>query len=61
MEHVRTGTKLYGDSPWTYTRCQEKHNENWHLAVGGFWAAGLNFNFFADYDYVGVGGLRKFF
>ena len=23
MTHVSTGQRLYNDSPWTYTRCQE--------------------------------------
>jgi hypothetical protein len=41
MEHVRSGTKLYGDSLFTYTRCQEKYNKNLQLVVGGFSASGL--------------------
>ncbi len=63
MEHVRTGTRLYSNSPWTYTRCQEKYNENWQLVVGGFGVAGLNvyFSLYGDYVSSGVGGLRKFF
>ena len=24
MEHVRSGTRLFSNNPWTYTRCQEK-------------------------------------
>ncbi len=61
MEYVRTGTRLYSDSPWTYTRCQEKYNKDWQLDVGGFGAAGLFVHdYYAD-DFSGVGGLRKFF
>jgi hypothetical protein len=42
--HVRSGERLYSDSPWTYTRCEEKVNNNqWLVVVGGFSAAGLNF------------------
>jgi hypothetical protein len=41
MEYARSGTRLYSDSPWTYTRCQEKHNANWQLGVGGFAPGGL--------------------
>ncbi len=61
MEHVRTGTRLYSNSPWTYTRCQEKYNENWQLIVGGFGAAGLHvsYSLSGDYDDIGVAGLRK--
>jgi hypothetical protein len=61
MEHVRTGSKLYRDDLWTYTRCQEKYNDTWQLVVGGFGAGGLGVS---GYGYVhdrdGVGGLRKF-
>ncbi len=46
MEHVRTGTRLYSDKPYTYTRCQEK-TDSWQLCVGGFGAAGLR----VHYDY----------
>lgn len=61
MEYVRSGTRLYGDNPWTYTRSQEKYNKNWQLIVGGFSAAGLLVNYYRDDgEYVGVGGLRKF-
>ncbi len=61
MEHVRTGTKLYSEGPWTYTRCQEKYNKDLQLGVGGFGAAGLSVDYYFDSFYNGVGGLRKFF
>ncbi len=62
MEHARTGARLYGDSPLTYTRCQEKYNKDWQLEVGGFGAAGLYVYLYDDdggYADYGVGGLRK--
>jgi len=61
MEHAKTGTRLYSDSPWTYTRCQEKYDKTWQTCVGGFAPGGLGVGFnFVDYEHVGVGGLRKF-
>jgi len=38
MEHVATGNRLYGDNPWTCTRCVEECEET---AIGGFSAGGL--------------------
>ena len=35
MEYVTSGTRLFSDSPWTYTRCQEKDN-SYQVTVGGF-------------------------
>ena len=63
MEHVSTGKRLYKDSPWTYTRCQESVNEDqWPVAIGGFAAGGLVVIYDGrwDVDDVGVGGFRKF-
>jgi hypothetical protein len=60
MEHVHSGVFLYGESPRTYTRCQEKYDANWQLVVGGFAPAGLNVNFYGVYDSHGVGPLRMF-
>jgi len=34
MEYVRSGTRLYSNSPCTWTRCQEKYNANRQLGVG---------------------------
>ena len=62
MEYVRTGTRLYPDDPWTFTRCQEKYNSDWQLVVGGFSAAGLRVHDdLSDSENYGVSGLRKFF
>jgi hypothetical protein len=42
MHHVETGERLCSDDPWTYTRCQEKVNNNqWPAAIGGFSSGGL--------------------
>ena len=54
------GTRLFGDNPWTYTRCQEK-DEGYPVVVGGFSSAGLE----VDHDHendvlIGVSALRKF-
>ena len=38
MEHVKSSTRLYS----TYTRCQEKWDADWQLAVGGFGGGGLD-------------------
>jgi hypothetical protein len=65
MEQVRTGTRLYTDSPYTYTRCQERvsSHPNNPLVVGGFSSAGLFVGTDAldgENEYCGVGPLRKF-
>jgi hypothetical protein len=61
MEYVRSGTRLYSDSPWTYTRCQEKHNAKWQLGVGGFASGGLHvYNVGCHFELRGVAGSRIF-
>jgi hypothetical protein len=42
MEYVRSGIRLYSNSSYTFTRCQEKYNANWQLVVGGFALDGLD-------------------
>ena len=48
MEYVKTGNRLYGDDPWTFTRCQEKtQDENkdkdgYPMVAGGFRADGIS-------------------
>ncbi len=59
IEYLRTGTRLYPDNPWTYTRCQEKYDKDWQLIVGGFAPGGLYVNLDGVSDYYGVGGLWK--
>ena len=42
MHHVRSGERLYSDSPNTYTRCQEKVNaDQYRVGVGSFGSSGL--------------------
>ena len=62
MEHVQSGTRLYSDKPYTYTRCQEKYNASWQLAVGGFAAGGLAVHYDLDdeSELNGVGLSRLF-
>ena len=67
MHHVSAGQKLYSDSPWTYTRCQEFYNQQngWKLVVGGFTPDGLCVNYYFCYygygsEHFGVGVGRKF-
>jgi len=59
-ENRRTGARLFGDSPLTYTRCQEKIDVL-QLVVGGFAPGGLyvHYNSYGT-DYIGVAGFRKF-
>jgi len=50
-----TGERLYGQDPWTYTRCVEKVDGKYPVVVGGFGSDGLNVNddysiSFFDYD-----------
>ena len=61
LHHVRSGERLYSNSPNTYTRCQESVG-NRQLVVGGFSSGGLSIHFSISYgiDDVGVAGLRKF-
>jgi serine/threonine protein kinase len=60
MEYVHSGVRLYGDSPWTFTRCQEKYDAKWQLVVGGFAPAGLDVYGSDANENCGVGPLRKF-
>ncbi len=55
-------TRLYGDNPWTYTRCCEQVG-GYNLVVGCFASAGLLVNYIGSafvYDPSGVGSLWKF-
>jgi hypothetical protein len=61
MEYVRSGIRLYSDSPYTFTQCQEKYDANWQLGVGGFDPVGLDIdNYYGDHEDIGVAGSRKF-
>jgi len=64
MHHVKNGERLYSDSPWTYTRCQEKvAGVGFQCVVGGFAGAGLHFSDCSGSyvgDFVGLAVARKF-
>jgi hypothetical protein len=66
MEYVRTGTWLYGDSPRTFTYCQEEYKSAgllsaWQLLVGGGSGSGLCLSiYYSAGELNGVGGVRKF-
>ncbi|NGX60044.1 MAG: hypothetical protein KR126chlam3_01206, partial [Chlamydiae bacterium] len=66
-ENRRTGERLLGNNPETYTRCQEKIGVG-TIIVGGFAPGGLGFApgglcvdpHYYDNDCLGVVGFRKF-
>ena len=60
LHHVRSGERLYSDSPWTYTRCRDKAKDC-QLVVGGFSSGGLYVRYY-DFNFhsYGVSALRKF-
>jgi len=62
MEYVQTGTRLFSDDPWTYTRCQEQYvNTGYQMVVGGFSASGLRVcRNDCDDEIVGISLLQKF-
>jgi len=59
-EHVSSGVRLYSDSPWTYTRCEEKYeNKPWQMLVGVFGAGGLVVSYSSVCDSCGLSCLRR--
>jgi hypothetical protein len=64
MHHARTGERLLGDDPPTYTRCREwvvYRGVNYPATVGGFESSGLVvYHNCYDYHIYGVVGSRKF-
>ena len=62
MVFAFTGERLYGQDPWTYTRCAEKVDGKYPVVVGGFGSAGLYVHIIHfDYDHYGAAcALRKF-
>jgi NLR family CARD domain-containing protein 3 len=64
MHYVCTGERLFGDSPWTYTRCQELIGSKYPVVVGCFESSGLDvnvdFSHCGSYDCLGSAGCRKF-
>jgi hypothetical protein len=67
MHHVRTGERLFGDTPWTYAHCQEvinnRHGVRYPNFVGGFESSGLFVSevFVGAHKNEGVAGCQKFF
>ena len=62
MEYIFSQRYIYGQDPWTYTRCQETVAD-WPVVVGGFGSGGLgvyNDNDSYDLEDYGVGFLREF-
>jgi hypothetical protein len=60
MHHAREGERLFGDGPWTFTRCQEVV-DGFPVVVGGFSSGGLAVsNDSVVYRNFGVSCLRKF-
>jgi hypothetical protein len=63
MEHVSSGSKLFGERPLTYTRCTETVRGQCPVVVGGFNPDGLivgNYGSGSDRAHYGVAALRKF-
>jgi hypothetical protein len=62
MHYARTGERLFGDAPLTYTRCQELEDGGYPIVVGGFDSSGLRIDYDFNYDHYcgGVAGCRKF-
>ena len=62
MHHARTGERLFGDDPRTYTRCQELVNSEYPVVVGGFVSLGLyvDDDVYVRHIFGGVAGCRKF-
>jgi len=58
-EYSRSEKRLFNDSPWTYTLCQE-NVQGYQVVVGGFAPAGLGVRYYCDFDVIGVAALRKF-
>jgi hypothetical protein len=62
LHHAREGERLFGDDPWTFTRCQEMVDGYYPAVVGGFESSGLDVDAYRHYDYrsSGVACCRKF-
>jgi len=59
-EYSRSEKRLFNDSPWTYTLCQE-NVQGYQVVVGGFAPAGLVVGkWLWQRGGIGVAALRKF-
>ena len=61
LHHAREGERLFGNDPWTYTRCQEMVDGHGPAVVGDFESSGLRIrcNYFA-HSFYGVACCRQF-
>ena len=62
MEYIRTGNRLYGDNPWSYTRCQERVSKcpQWRFLNIAFPHNGLCISSYClDDESSGLGGMRQ--
>ena len=62
MNYLDSGTRLFGDKPWSYARCQEQVEGRYPIIIGGFSSLGLSVRS-CDYDgddNEGVAVLRRF-
>jgi hypothetical protein len=62
LHHAREGKRLFGDDPWTYTRCLDVDKDGDPAVVGGFESSGLNVDSHYSHDlrYFGVSCCRRF-
>ena len=55
------GERLYGDDPWTYTRCLDVDENGDPIVVGGFFSGGLTVDVVRSaLSHIGVSCCRKF-
>ena len=62
LHHAREGERLFGDAPWTYTRCQEVVS-GYPAIVGVFEPSGLTVSTHSGryaHDHIGVSCCRQF-
>ncbi len=63
LHYARHRERLFGDSPWTYTRCTDTElvDRQWPIALGGFGASGLDVSYHSLYgtSHFGVAGCWK--
>jgi hypothetical protein len=61
LHHAREGERLFGNDPWTYTRCQEMVDGHGPAVVGDFESSGLRIrcNYFV-HSFYGVACCRQF-
>ena len=63
MDYFKTDEHLYGQAPWTFTRCQEIVTQaQWPVAIGGFSREGLivDDDCWGEGSFLGMAAVRKF-